>query len=96
MLSDHEQEIVRRGLAASSLLGNEAFREVIQSLTVEAFAVFTETSPAELEKRENQYNLCQGLKAIEAELLTRVQAKDAIEQRENEEDIVDYDPSLDN
>lgn len=96
MLSENEQEIVRRGLAASSLLGNEDFREVIHSLTIESFAVFTETAPAELQKRESQYNLCQGLKAIEAELLSRVQAKDAIEQRENEEEIVDYDPSLDN
>lgn len=83
MLNQQEEEQYRRGLAASSLLENEDFVELIRSLTVESFAVFTETQPNEAAKREEQYHLSQALKAIEAELLSRVQAKDAIDIREN-------------
>lgn len=90
MLTIDEDEQYRRGLAASSLLANEDFKELIRSLTVESFAIFTETKPHETAKREEQYNLSQGLKAIEAELQARVQVKDAIDRRENEaEEIFD-------
>jgi hypothetical protein len=98
MLSDKEQETVQRGLAAADLLAHPVFSEVIRSLTVEAFAVFTETKPSEKQSREDQYNLCQGLKAIEAELLARVQAKDALELKlnEDEEELFGTDDDLDN
>jgi len=86
MLSDKEQETVQRGLAAADLLAHPTFREIIHSLTVEAFSVFTETKPSDNQEREAQYNLCQGLKAIEAELLARVQAKDALELKLNEDE----------
>lgn len=86
MLTTQEETTVRRGLAASNLLANEDFRELIQSMMVESFAVFTETKPDEGAKREEHYHLCQALKQIEAELLARVQAKDALELRENLDD----------
>lgn len=86
MLTEHEQQVVQRGLAAADLLANENFRDIIHSLTIESFAVFTETKPHQSEDREAQYNLCQGLKAIEQELLARVQAKDAIERRLDEDE----------
>jgi hypothetical protein len=71
-----DEQAIERGLAAASLLSDPTFQNVIASLGVEAFAVFTETKPDERQRREDTYNLYQGLKAIEAELTARVQAKD--------------------
>jgi hypothetical protein len=70
------EEVIERGLAASSLLENPTFQSVIQSLMFECFASFTETKPADKQRREDTYNLYQGLKAIEAELNSRVQAQE--------------------
>lgn len=71
-----DEESIERGLAAASLLSDLTFQNVIQSLCVECFSSFTETKPHDREARETTYNLYQGLKAIEAELTARVQAKD--------------------
>lgn len=71
-----DEQSIERGLAAASLLSDPTFQNVITSLSVEAFATFTETKPHERDRREDTYNLYQGLKAIEAELTARVQAKD--------------------
>lgn len=70
------EEIIERGLAASSLLENPTFQSVIQGLIVEQFALFTESKPADKQSREDTYFLLQGLQAIEAELRSRVQQKD--------------------
>lgn len=75
-MQDHEYTI-ERGLAAASLLSDPTFQSVIKSLGIECFATFTETKPSEASKREDAYNLYQGLQAIEAELSVRIQAKDA-------------------
>lgn len=80
-LSDAEQAIWSRGAAAAVLLSSNDFLEVIRSLTLESYAVFTETAPNEATKREDTYNLMRGLKAIEAELIARVHAKDEIERK---------------
>lgn len=79
------EEIIERGLAASSLLENPTFISVIQSLMFECFAQFTETKPEDKQVREDTYNLHQGLKAIEAELRARVQQKDQAAERLNAE-----------
>jgi hypothetical protein len=63
-------------LASASLLSDPTFQNVLKSLAVECFATFTETKPGETAKREDTYNLYQGLQAIEAELNARVLAKD--------------------
>lgn len=81
MLSEKEQEIWSRGAAAAVLLASPDFIDVIRSLTLESYAVFTETQPQETAAREDTYNLMRGLKAIEAELNARVQAKDEIERK---------------
>lgn len=70
------EEVIDRGLAASSLLSNPTFQSVVRSIGVECFAAFTETKPSEADKREHTYNLYQGLKAIEAELNARIQAQE--------------------
>jgi hypothetical protein len=72
ILSDEEHLVVRGGLAAADLLANEAFTTTIKALMLECFATFTETQPAERDRREHTYNLYQGLKAIEAELNARI------------------------
>jgi hypothetical protein len=71
-----QDQIIERGLAAASLLSDPTFQSVIQALCYEQFCVFQETKPEDKQGRENSYNLYQGLKAIEAELNARVQAKD--------------------
>lgn len=91
-LNEDEFRIVREGLASASLLASEDLRLVFHSLQVEAFARFTESAPAQSAEREQTYNLIQGLKAIEAELNTRVQRKDAIERRMD----ADAEPDADN
>lgn len=76
-----QETVIERGLAAASLLNDPTFRDVLRSLTVECFAVFTETKPDELNKREDTYNLHRGLQAIEAELNARVHAKELAVQK---------------
>jgi hypothetical protein len=70
-------DTIERGLAAASLLSDPTFQSVIKSLGIECFATFTETKPSEASKREDAYNLYQGLQAIEAELTSRIQTKEA-------------------
>lgn len=67
---------IERGLAAASLLSDPTFQSVIKCLGVECFASFTESRPDDTRGREDTYNLYRGLQAIEAELTSRVQAKD--------------------
>lgn len=84
-----DELVIERGLAAASLLSDQTFQSVLQSLAVECFATFTETKPNQQQDRENTYNLYQGLQAIEAELNARVHAKNAVVERldaENEDD----------
>jgi hypothetical protein len=95
MLSDLEQDIVSRGLSADDLLQTTELADLIKSLTVEAFAVFTETKPDELSKREDAYNLQRGLQAIEQELLHRVQQKDEIVRRVQEAEADENNPDQD-
>lgn len=84
------EQIIDRGLDASSLLSNQTFQGVIRSLGVECFAAFTETKPEDTTARESAYNLYQGLKAIEAELKARVQAQEeAVRQIDAEHDEQD-------
>jgi hypothetical protein len=72
------EQIIERGLAAASLLSDHTFQSIIRDLCYEQFCVFQETKPEDTQGREISYNLYQGLKAIEAELTTRVQQKDAV------------------
>lgn len=83
---------MREGLASAALLASEDLRLIFKSIQVEAFARFTESAPAQEAERAQLYNLTQGLKAIEAELQTRVQRKDAIERRLD----MDAEPDADN
>lgn len=93
--ADEEMEVYRRGLAAANLLASQDFADTIKSLMIESYAVFTETQPDEQSKREDTYNLCRGLKALEDELRARVQAKDEIERRETEAETQADLPFLD-
>ena len=72
------EEIIERGLAAASLLSDPTFQSVVRDLCYEQFCVFQETKPEDTQSREISYNLYQGLKAIEAELTTRIQMKDRV------------------
>ena len=76
MISPDTNEIIERGLAASSLLSDPTFQSVLKSITVECFATFTETKPEEAGRREDTYHLFRGLQAIETELNARVQAQE--------------------
>jgi hypothetical protein len=95
VLSDEENAIVRVGLASATLLSDGNFADVIKAVMLEAFAAITDSKPDQLAAREHNYNLIRGLKAIEAELETRVQAKDAIERRMDAENANDADPLID-
>lgn len=77
-LTPKEHEMVQQGLQAEALLDNDAFKGVIQSLMFESWAQWTESKPKDKDAREDNYNFYRGLKAIEAELTGRVQAKDEI------------------
>jgi hypothetical protein len=88
-------EIIERGLAASSLLENPTFQSVVQSLMFECFAQFTETKPEDKRAREDTYNLYQGLKAIESELRSRVHLKDQTAERLDAEYAEDHEDLLD-
>lgn len=90
-LTDRERQIVQQGLQAEALLSNVTFESVIKSLCHEAMAQWADSKPAQEEDRERQYYFYQGLKAIEAELTGRVQAKDEIERMldANPEDTLD-------
>lgn len=79
-LTDEEREIVGEGLKAQVLLADDTFRDVLQSLCRESMAQWADSKPAQEQDRERQYYFYQGLKAIEAELTGRVQAKDEIER----------------
>jgi len=91
ILSDQEHQIVREGYAAASLLANDDLQTIIKSLMFEGYARITETAPHELNKREETYNLIQGLKAIEGELRARIHAKDEIERKVNADDASNDD-----
>ena len=77
-LTAQEQEIVQQGLQAEALLDNEAFASTIKALCLESMAQWAESKASQEEDRERNYYFYQGLKAIEAELNGRVQAKDEI------------------
>jgi cell division protein FtsX len=83
--------IVREGLAAADLLASDALRSVIYSINVQAFTAFTETKPNDAAAREHHYQLTQGLKAIEAELLGRKQAMEELQRKLDEEATYDAD-----
>jgi hypothetical protein len=85
-LTAQEQVQVQQGLQAEALLANDAFQSVIQSLCLESMAQWADSKPAQEEDRERQYYFYQGLKAIEAELNGRVQAKDEIVRMLDAED----------
>lgn len=87
------EQVIERGLAAANLLSDHTFQNVIASIGVECFATFTETKPEDRQRREDTYNLYQGLKAIEAELNARVLAKDEAVKRldADQEDHSDLD-----
>jgi hypothetical protein len=74
----NNETLIERGLAAASLLSNTTFQSVIRDLCYEQFCVFQDTKPEDSKSREISYNLYQGLKAIEAELTTRVHQKDQV------------------
>lgn len=94
-LSDEELNIVREGLSAQALLDGGDFALIAKALMVEAFAAITESKPDQLDHREQHYNLIRGLKAIEAELESRVQRKANIERRLDAENAADADPLID-
>jgi hypothetical protein len=86
------EEIIERGLSADSLLSNPTFQSVLKGLTIEQFAVFTESKPDDKQAREDAYFLFQGLQAIEAELNDRVLKKDKAAmmldaEREDQDDL---------
>jgi len=85
-LSEQEHQVVRGGLAAASLLANEDLQTIIRSLMFEGYASFTDTKPEEASRREAIYNLNQGLRAIEAELNSRVASYEEIQRRLNATD----------
>lgn len=89
----NQEQIIERGLAASSLLSDFTFQSVLKDLCYEQFCVFQETKPEDKQTRENSYNLYQGLKAIEAELHARVLQKDtqvaAIDASNEDQDDLD-------
>jgi hypothetical protein len=84
-LTAQEHQIVEQGIQAGVLLSDPAFKSVIQSLMFESWAQWTESKPEAKDRREDNYNFYRGLKAIEAELNARVQAKDEIERVMNED-----------
>lgn len=86
-----EEEVIERGLAASSLLTDPTFQSVIKSIAIDCFAKFTESQPADATGRENTYNLYQGLQAIEAELSARVHAKEQAVARIDAANLEDQD-----
>jgi hypothetical protein len=85
-LTAKEMDIVEEGLKAQALLSDDTFQSVIKSLCLESWAQWTESKPTDTSGREANYNFYQGLKAIEAELNARVQAKDEIERMVNSSD----------
>lgn len=80
LLDEEESEVMRRGFAAADLLASEAFTSTIRSLMFECFAQFTDSKPDQPAFREDNYQFYRGLKAIEAELQSRVQLKDALQE----------------
>lgn len=76
-----DSQIIDRGLAAANLLSDTTFQSVIKDLCYEQFCAFTETRPEEKAKREDIYNIYQGLQAIESELTSRVHSKDLVVDR---------------
>lgn len=96
-------EIIERGLAASSLLSNLTFQSVLKSIAIECFAQFTESKPSDASAREDTYNLYRGIQAIEAELNSRVQAQEEAvrridaaqaEEEASTDDYVDLDAPI--
>lgn len=94
-LNDEELIIAREGQAAAFLLASEDLQLIIKALMVESFAIFTESLPAHQTARDDSYNLIRGLKAIEAELLARVQRREAIERRMDAQAADASDPLID-
>lgn len=88
-LTDTEQELVRRGLAAADLLASDAFQSCIREIGIDCFAAFTESKPPEAAAREDTYNLYRGLQAIEAQLSFRVQQHEEIVRRLDESNALE-------
>lgn len=76
-----EQVQFEEGVFADALLSDPTFQSIIRSLQMQCAVAILESKPDELQAREHNYNLNRGLQAIEAELRSRVQTRDTLQDR---------------
>ena len=73
-----ERDLIQQGDEAETLLNNETFSKVINSLVENTFQQFVDTKPGEKDKREQNYNHYRALIDIVYTLRQRVQVRDEI------------------
>jgi hypothetical protein len=73
-----EELIIKRGLAAQELLGNEAYALVVNALYNQSFESITSSALKDTEKRENAFFQLRALQDITTELKSWVHAKDSL------------------
>lgn len=73
-----EELIIKRGLAAQELLGNEAYALCVNALYNQSFEQITGSALKDTEKRELQFFQIRALQDITTELNSWVSAKDQL------------------
>lgn len=85
-MEDQEEQLVRMGEEAEVLLNTEAFSSTVNQLVDASFQNFTNSAPAESEKREQAYQHYRALVDIVSTLRQRVSVKDEIVSKLNDDD----------
>lgn len=77
-MEEQEEQLYHSGEEAEFILNHNAFSSTINSLVDASFATFTNTKPGELEQREAAYHNYRALIDIVSTLQQRVQVKNEI------------------
>lgn len=75
---DQEEQLVETGEAASAVLSQPAFNQVINSLVERSFQTFVNTSPDQGQLREQAYNHYRALVDVVDTLKQQVSVRDEI------------------
>ena len=84
-MEDQEERLVQMGNAAEVLLDTEAFSTTINQLVDASFQSFSNSAAGEVEKREQAYHHYRALVDIVSTLKQRVQIKDEIITKANDD-----------
>lgn len=81
-----DETLIKMGDDAEAMLNQETFITIINSLVEQSFGQFVNTKPEATDERERIYNQYRGLTDIMATLNQRVQVRNQMIERDNNEE----------